>query len=193
MKDFLQKNWALLLAFLLPIVVIAGVALSVYIPSTLLQTDYDFVYTSCASQTYYSYPCDQYLRKRYQVINGSIRISPVDLTQDLNKDGVPDIAGQYNDRIFYHDTKKNESHEISFDDAKKLVLSDLITSPDGVNVSGQYNRSGGDFFPFGGSSSYGYYLVKGNVKKKLQLINTSDQYYYQNNFQFLGWVKGEKR
>jgi hypothetical protein len=191
MQDFLKKNGIILLAFLLPIVVIAGVALSVYLPSAFLNTDYNFVYTSCTDgQRYYSSPCDSYLQKHYEVIEGTLTVKPVDLTQDLNKDGVPDFSGKYTDRIFYHDTAKNESREISLTEAQTLTLSSLLTSPDGVTVSGHYSRSGGDFFPFGGgSSSYGYYLTKGKARSKLNLINTTDQYYYQNNFQFIGWVK----
>ena len=92
-----------------------------------------------------------------------------------------------------HDTKKNENKEISLLDVQKLKLSGLLTSPDGVTVSSGYSPTGGcgEFFIFGGcggSSSYGYYLAKGRSRSKLNLINNSDSYYYNNNFQFLGWV-----
>ena len=93
--------------------------------------------------------------------------------------------------VFLHDTQKNESREITLAEAKTLNMDSLLTSPDGVTVSNGYNYSGGGdfFFLFGGGrSDYGYYLMKGNSKKKLNLINVSDRSYYQNNFQFLGWV-----
>lgn len=193
MKEFIKKNFAILLAFILPVVLITIVALSTYLPSLFISTSYNFVYTSCADgrNYYYPYYCDNYLQKRYSVVDNKLVINPVDLSQDSNKDGVPDFNKNYTARIFLHDTKKNESKEITLEEAQALTLNSLLTSPDGVTVSGNYNyNGGGDFFIFGGGghSSYGYYLTKGKSKSKINLINSTDQYYYQNNFQFIGWV-----
>lgn len=189
MNEFLKKNFALLLAFLLPIVLIAIIALSTYLPSLFLSTDYNFVYTSCTDAR--SYRCDNYLQKRYAVVDSKLVVNPVDMTQDYDKNGVADFTEKYTDRIFYHDTKKNESREITLSEARALTLNSLLTSPDGVTVSSNYDRGGGGFFFIfggGGSSSYGYYLTKGKSRDKINLINSNDQYYYQNNFQFVGWV-----
>ncbi len=125
-------------------------------------------------------------------MNNKLSLNNVDLTQDSNKDGVADFKQNYNTRIFLHDTKKNESREISLTEAQMLTLNNLLTSPDGVTVSSNYSYNGGGDFLFlfggGGRSSYGYYLTKGKSKSKLNLINNTDQYYYQNNFQFIGWI-----
>lgn len=194
MKEFIKKNFILLLAFLLPVVLIVVIALSTYLPSLFISTKYNFVYTSCSdssSNYYYPYYCNNYLQQRYAVINNKIATNPIDMTQDLDKNGVPDFNENYIARIFLHDTEKNESREITLAEAQTLTLNNLLTSPDGVTVSRNYNyNGGGDFFIFGGGghSSFGYYLTKGNSKKKVNLINTTDQYYYQNNFQFIGWV-----
>lgn len=191
MKDFLKKNFAVLLAFILPIALITAVALSTYLPSFFLSTDYNFIYTSCTDgRYYYSYPCNNYLQKRYLVVDNKLVLNPVDTTVDSDKNGVPDFSEKYTDRIFLHDTKKNESREITLGEAQSMTLNGLLTSPDNVTVSSFYDRNGGDFFfIFGGSSSsYGYYLTKGKSKSKINLINSTDQYYYQNNFQFVGWV-----
>lgn len=191
MKDFLKKNFAILLAFLLPILLITVVALSTYLPSLFLSTEYNFIYTSCTDgRNYYPYRCNNYLEKRYLVADNKLVVNPVDITQDADKNSVPDFSETYTDRIFLHDTKKNESREITLGEAQSLTLNSLLTSPDGVTVSSYYNRNGGDlFFIFGGgSSSYGYYLTKGKSRSKINLINSTDQYYYQNNFQFVGWV-----
>lgn len=190
MKEFLRKNFAILLAFLLPIALIAIVALSTYLPSLFLSTDYNFVYTACTDGTNYYYRCNDYLQKRYLVVDNKLVVNSVDLTQDSDKNGVPDIDEKYTDRIFLHDTEKNESREITLAEAQTLTLNNLLTSPDGVTVSSHYNRRSGDFFFLfdGGSYSYGYFLTKGRTRSKINLINSSDQYYYQNNFQFIGWV-----
>lgn len=172
---------------MLPIILIVGLALTVYIPSLLLSTKYNFVYTSCSNRVNYEpYNCESYLQKRYSVIDDKITVNTVDMTMGLdNKKS--DINQNYTSRIFLHDTEKNESREITFEEAQDLALSSLITSPDGVAVSSGY--SGGSSFIFGGSSSsYGYYLTKGKRRQKLNLINNTDEYYSQNNIHFIGWV-----
>jgi hypothetical protein len=191
--EFLKKNFAILLAFILPIVLIAVVALSAYLPSLFLSTSYNFVYTSCTDGTDYYYGnnnCDNYLQKLYSVVGNKIVANNVDLTLDSDNDKIPDINENYTARIFLHDTAKNESREITFEEAQTLTLNSLITSPDGITVSSHYDRNGGDFSSLFGlsSSSYGYYLTKGKSREKLNLINNNDQYYYRNNFQFVGWV-----
>jgi hypothetical protein len=189
--EFIKKNFAILLAFILPIGFIAVVVLSTYLPSLFLSTSYNFIYTSCTDGTnyYYSHNCNNYLQKRYAVVGNKLVANNVDPTLDSDNDKIPDINENYPARIFLHDTKKNESREITFEDAQVLTLNNLLTSPDGVTVSSHYDRSGGDFFIFdGGSSSYGHYLTKGSSRSKINLINSTDQYYYRNNFQFIGWV-----
>ncbi|OGI60939.1 hypothetical protein A2641_00955 [Candidatus Nomurabacteria bacterium RIFCSPHIGHO2_01_FULL_37_25] len=193
MKEFIKKNFAILLAFVLPILLIVIVALNVYLPSLFISTSYNFIYTSCIDgENYYrSYNCNNYLQKRYSVVDNKLLANNIDPTLDSDNDKIPDINENYTARIFLHDTEKNESKEITLEDAQKLTLNSLLTSPEGVTVSSNYSYRGGDFFflPFGGSSSsYGYYLTKGKSKTKLNLINDNDRYYYQNNFQFIGWV-----
>jgi hypothetical protein len=189
-RSFLKKNFAIVLAFLLPILLIVGVVLSIYIPSKFLSTDYDFVYTSCTDGVRYDYRCDNYLPQRYSVVDAKLVVNDIDPEQDSDKNGVKDIDEKYNARIFLHNTQTNESREITKEEAMSLTLSGLLTSPDGVTVSDAYNRNGGDFFYLfgGGSSSYGHYLTKGKSKKRLDLINDDGRYYYWNNFQFIGWV-----
>jgi len=190
MKDFLKKNFALVIAFSLPVLLIVGIALSAYLPSLFISTDYNFVYSSCTDGTnnYYSYRCDNYLQKRYSVVDGQLRVNDVDPAQDSDNDGVPDVKEGYTARLFLHDTKSNETREITLKEAESLNLNELITSPDGVSVSSQYDRGANFFLIFDGGSTYGHYLVKGNAKTKLNLINDENRYYYRDNFQFIGWT-----
>jgi hypothetical protein len=187
--EFIKKNFALLLAFTLPVVLIIVVALSAYLSSLVIRTNYNFIYTTCGDgANNYPYRCDSYLQKRYSVVDNKLILKPVDMTEDADKDGMPDFNEKYVGRIFLHNTKTNESQEITSEEAQTMKLSSLLTSPDGITVSNHYNRSGGDF-PFffsGGSSSYGYYLTKGNSWSKINLINSSNLYYYGDNFQFMG-------
>src|SRR3989344_810175 len=165
MKEFIKKNFIVLLAFTLPIVLIAVVALSMHLPSLFLSTNYNFIYSSCTDGTdYYSYRCDNYLQKRYSVVNNRLVVNTIDPVQDSDRDGVLDINENYTARIFLHDTKKNESKEITLEEAQTLSLSGLLTSPDGVTVSSAYTNGGGFFIFFDGGSSYGYYLTKGKSR-----------------------------
>lgn len=198
MKESLRKNFALILAFALPIILIVGVAISVYLPSLFISTNYNFIYASCTDNlNSYPYNCNTYLANKYSVVDGKLIVAPEATTTVIyNQNNVersistkdsPDYR-KYNTRIFLHDTQKNESREITVEEAKLLNLNNLITSPDGASVSSNYNN-GSDFFIFGGGrSSFGYFLTKGSGKLKLNLINYDDRYYYQNNFQFIGWV-----
>jgi len=101
MKEFIKKNFAILLAFILPILLIVIVALSSYLPSLFLSTNYNFVYTACTDgRNSYPYYCENYLQKRYSVVDNKLVVNPVDLTQDSNKDGVVDFKQNYTARIF---------------------------------------------------------------------------------------------
>ena len=191
MKEFFKKNFAIVLAFALPIALIAIIALNTYLPSLFLSTNYNFIYSSCAEGTnYHPYYCNDYLQKRYSAVNGKLVVNAVDPTQDSDEDGIPDINENYIARVFLHDTKKNESREITLEEAQTLSLNGLLTSPDGVAVSSYYGKGGNNFFFIfgGGSSSYGYYLTKGKSRSKLNLINHDNWNYYPDNFQFIGWV-----
>lgn len=189
MKEFFKKNFAIVLAFALPIALIAIIALSTYLPSFFLSTNYNFIYSSCTEGTnYYPYYCNNYLQKLYSIVNGKIVVNSIDPAQDSDKDGVPDVKENYTARIFLHDTKKNESREIALGEAQTLSLNGLLTSPDGVTVANNYDRGADFFFLFNGGSSYGFYLTKGRSKSKLNLINHDNQYYYRDNFQFIGWI-----
>jgi len=190
MKEFLKKNLVIIIAFALPIALIIVIALSAYFPSLFVSTSYDFIYSSCTDgSNYYAYQCDSYLKKRYSIVNNKLVVNDVDPMQDLDGDNVPDIKENYTSRIFLHDTKKNESREITLSEAQSLEINELLTSPDGVTVSSSYSSGADYIFPFGGgNSSFGYYLAKGRGKSKLNLINSDERYYYRDNFQFIGWV-----
>lgn len=186
MKRFIKQNFIIILAFLLPVIILVGITASVYLPSFFLSTDYDFIYLSCSSNN--SRNCDNYIKNRYRVTNGKMVINENKLPLDADKDGVADVSIH----IFLHNAKNNNSQELLLKEVKKLSLSDLLTSPDGVTVSDGYSRRNSvGLFPFffdGGGRDYDYYLVKGNNRKKLNLINSARRNYYQNNIHFIGWV-----
>lgn len=180
MKRYLKNNYLVLIAILLPILFIIIVTLTAYLPSIFLKTNYDFIYAICEDNTN-NYPrsCKKYLNNKYSIINTKIV---------LNNDPKTKESSNYESRLFIHDTENNESKEISYTEALDYSYSNLLTSPDGVTVSSGY-QDRADFFIFSSSNSgYEHNLIKGNVKKKLNLINNSNRYNYENNFIFIGWI-----
>jgi len=188
-KGFLKKNLVIVAAFSLPVILIVVVGLTAYLPSLLIKTNYNFVYAACDSDTNsYSYRCDNYLQQRYSVVDNTLVINDVNPALDSDYDGIPDTDENYSVRLFVHDTSINETREISPEEAQALTLNQLITAPDGVSVSSEFDQGADLFLVFDSGSNYGYYLVKGNARSKLNLINDQDRYFHRNNFQFIGWV-----
>lgn len=185
MKEFLKKNFVIVLAFALPFVFLIIFVLSVYLRSFFLSTNYNFVYLVCDS---FNFSCRDLL-KQYSVINGKIVISTINQTQNLNEKGITDIKEHDNVRIFLYDTKKYERQQITFKEAQELYLSEHLTSPDGFKISRLYDRDRDVFFFFFNfNSSYdGYYLVKGKIKRKLDLIDIAYPF-YSDYIKFIGWV-----
>lgn len=186
MKEFIKRNVGVLVALMLPVMFILVVALAVYLPSLSLSTKYDFVYATCSEGDRYSYSCDKYLSMRFSVVDGKLTTNPV--SQDATGDKLPNKEAEYTVRVFLHDTQANESREISLEEARALSLNRLVTSPDGVSVSGEYTSAPNVLFIFDGNSSYDNYLTKGSSRRKLNLIDQGGRRYYSNDIHFIGWV-----
>jgi len=184
-----RKNVTVILAFLIPLVFLGVVIGLVYVPSLTLSTDYDFVYSSCGDFDRYSYyNCNIYLGNKFAVEDEHLVEKEIDPTLDLDRDKIPDTQENINVRLFLHNTEQNESREVTLEEAKELTLNSLVTSPDGVSVSSDWDRGAEFFLFFDTGSSHGYYLTKGNKKRKLNLINAGEGYYYRDNFRFIGWI-----
>lgn len=186
MLTFLKRNGTVLLALLLPVLLVGGFAIATYAPSFFFTTKYNFLYITCGGSQYY-YNCSEMIRNQYVIENDKLTYHPLDITVDTDKNEVPDVKEAPHVHIFFHDTEKNESREITLQKAQSMTLSGLLTSPEGVTVSGRSSRTSGEFSIFVGRSSYDFYLTKGNRRSRLNLVNNTN-YYYNQNFSFLGWV-----
>lgn len=168
-----------------------GVVISVYIPSLFLSTKYNFLYSVCFDgNVSYDWGCNRYAQKHYSVVNGKLVENTIDPLQDSDGDKVPDIRENYSFRLFLHDTEKNESREVTPEEAYAMTFSGMLISPDGVTVSNERSHSVGVFPFFDGNYSEGMYLTKGKSKSsRLNLIyDQNGRSYYLDGFVFLGWV-----
>ena len=91
-----------------------------------------------------------------------------------------------NPKFYFHDVEKNQSREITFDEAAAYNLETSNLSQEGFEVV--HGSGGGGFLFFEGPYDYNAYFLKGHgTSQKLNLRLSSQQ--YDLNFKFLGWVK----
>lgn len=186
-----HHRWTLVAALGLPFALIMGVYLMSVWQSASLDTDYDFVYAVCDSGSVsYGYRyCDTYLNELIQIDeNGQYSRGTINPDRDSNNDGVKDVDEAFKVRFFFHDTTENRSTEISEADLSRYTFSDFLISPDGATVERGYQRSP-DFLLFDiGSNGYEYELVRDGRGRVLNLVGDHDRWYYQEQFEFVGWV-----
>jgi hypothetical protein len=170
----LKKNSTLIIGIAIPIVMIILVAASIYVPMLFAHPKYSFLYVS--GDEYNS----EYI---YRIHNGAL----VKEKRENEKGDNLSYGRSYNgeQKLFYHDIEKNESREISFEEAKNLNLNTNVKSPDGFEIMSGW-QDGGIFPFFMGRSHSGQYIKKNSFSKELKTQSSDDYYYY--DFHFLGWV-----
>jgi len=175
----IKKNLSLILGISIPLIMVLIIIISIYIPPFFAHPKYNFLYMTSA-RVYEN-------AKIYTVINGKLE------KRELVKDDAIPIDGKAatfvnadiidTPHFFIYDIIKNESTEITFEQARVLILEPNVLSPDGFKVvqsEGNYN-----FFIFS-SRNYDYYAkyIKGHgVSQKI-----NSRFDYDNNFSFLGWI-----
>jgi hypothetical protein len=168
-----KRNWPLAIALIAPFLMIAIVALLIYLPGLGKFPQKDFIYAT---------GYDVYYGSRMYAVQGG----------HLIKTNLPNIEkilpqGQNSESVvlFYkYNVKTNTASEITFEEAQKLNLDPSKKSVDGYEISQGLSGGGGLFF--GGGRDYENYYIRGyNRSKKLNLKLIDGNY---SNFQFLGWV-----
>lgn len=183
------NNLPLIVGISLPLVFIVIISVVVFLPSFFVKPQYDFVYTTI-DQSYDYYGYDQGYKNTYGVENGKIVLEPVPVRLDLSLKRELVVYKGEKPPLYRYDVKTNTSHEISLKEAQSLSLDPGPSSPDGYTVSFE-NRDDGIFEIFGSNSSNsGLFISKGNAKKRLDgLVNNNQYYWYQGNFELIGWIK----
>jgi hypothetical protein len=172
--EFIKKNITLVVGISIPILMILFVAGSIYLPGLFIQPKFNFLYMSGYDYYYFN----QY---QYFVQNGKLVRSEIQRSENQIYQPPREV------KLYVYDVAKNESKEISFEEAQNLNLDPSPISPDGFEIV--YGSRSESFFPFFFWSERDYntlYLKGHNVSKKLNL-QLSGSYY--NNFRFIGWIK----
>ncbi len=172
----MQKNLPLIVGIALPIVFIVILIVAIALPPMFINPKHDFLYTM--GTNYYN---NVVYSNVYQVVNGKLTLKPV----VVNATNPPARVMQDAPPLYQYKVKSNTAHEISLEDAQKLILDAGPSSPEGYTVGYKYGN--GDMFDlFGGNNnSYGFYISNGSSGKRLTGINSRDSY----NFALIGWVK----
>ena len=176
-----KQNLSLYLAIALPILLIAAIALAIYLPNRFAHPQYDFIYSQTQPGTV------NYDYNGYTVVNGTVQIAPVPVYAPPMTPGYITTPVQKNTpptnvKLFYYDVKQNSAHEISFANAQKYSLNANSISPDNYHV--EYGASGGGV-PFSASTDYSKVFLVGHSAHLLLQINAGN---YYNSFYFLGWI-----
>ncbi len=173
--EYIKKNVSLVLGMAIPVLMIIFVAGSIYLPGLFIQPRFNFLYATGGDNYYYNGG------QQYVVQNGV-------LVQNEKKNQPP--TGTITEsRLFLYDVTRDESREISFDEARGMNLNSNLVSPDDFEVVP--GGRGGGIFPFDFNSGVDYnarYVQGHNVSKKINWVRSSGTYYY-NDFHFLGWIK----
>lgn len=189
MNSFLQKNWPVVAAFALPLLLVFGIVASVYVPSLFITTQYSFVYAVC---DYNTYECLEYVDDYYRIENGKLtkHTLPESSTETYRNETIRRYNDRFPARLFMYSPLTNTSTELTDDMISTLTMSDALTSPDNIRVDCSYNYGGGDFFFIFDThrSEYACYLQDGVRQKKVVLETPLSSYYYNNGIQFIGWI-----
>jgi len=164
-----KKNIPLIVALSIPVLMVAVITVSIYVPTLFIKPQFDFIYSTGENYCYIN---------RYSVVNQKVA------QNQGKKNNETDYCRNSPDpRLFYFDVESFTSNEIQLSEAQKYSLDNRLKSPDGFEVA--HGNHSFDLFFFGGSSYNDKYLKKGAFSRK---IATMKPYYYYN-FKFLGWVK----
>jgi hypothetical protein len=171
--EFIKKNITLIIAISIPILMIIFVAASIYLPGIFIKPKFNFLYSNCDKYSYYN-------KYYYYVQNGKLTRTEM----QKPKDEIYELFRE--PKLYIYDVIKNESKEISFEEAQNLNLDSNIKSPDGFEIV--YGTQGYGFFPFffWPERDYNTLYLKGhNVNKKLNIQFNKPCH----SFDFIGWIR----
>ncbi len=168
----------MLLFLLIPTGIILLVGAFLWLPSLFARPKYDFIFSACGD-----YNCDA----TFTTSNlGKISLSTPALGTGSS------YYPSYDPKtptLYFYDVKQQASRRIELGTANSYKLNTSTVSPDGYRLEQANGDSSTGFLFWGSSGDYNWYLKDGMKKKKVTLTGSSNQYYYRNNVEFIGWVE----
>ena len=186
----MKKHLTLIIGVSLPIIFIIIIAIVIFVPSLSIKPEHNFVYVDVNSNNNY-YSGNVY-KNSFVIKDGKIVKEPasnLEYLQEQNK--------KYTNyklieapTLYLYNVIENTAKQITLDEANNYTFDPGPSSPDGYTVKFERN-SDGIFEIFGSNNnSSGYFIEKNRGKKKLTgLTLENGNYYYNSNFQLIGWIK----
>lgn len=183
----MKKNLPLIIGLAVPVLMIVFIAAAIYLPNLTAHPQYSFIYSARDPYNYNGYG-DQYSVKDSKITKETINPPKPIPTPGYTPPEYP-VTKTY---LYIYDAASQTAKEITFEDAQKYTLNNNQTSPDGYSLE-QGGRNAGIFDLFGGydySKGPEWYLRNGAANKKvnLQFPGSTSNYYYNSNFQLVGWI-----
>ena len=168
------KNVSLVIGLTIPVLMIAFVAASIYLPNAFAPVPrFNFLYVT--GDNYYE-------GNQYVVVSGKLTKREVKHPEHHT----PEVM-----RLFVYDVASNHSKEVLFDEAQQLRLDAAVIAPDGYEVA--YGGLNDGVFPLlvSGGHDYNAMYLKGHCAgKKLNIqIQAERPYGYRQRARFLGWIR----
>jgi hypothetical protein len=165
----LKTQWPLVLAFLLPVALVAVLVGIIFVPRLWLKPEQSFLYS--VNRGYYS-------TVTYTVRDGKLVSEP---NTGLDQYSKPDASEP---QLYVYSPIGKTSTRVSSTEAMMLRLNDNLSSRDGYRVNNEY--SGGDFLFGRGQNQVVLTSKKGSIPVTLEGVNSSD---YNSRFTFIGWIE----
>ncbi len=186
LKKNIQKNFYVILAFLIPLILIISVALNIYFSALSVNSSHEFIYTSCMKK---NTDCDNSYRENYK--ENFYSVSNKKIIKNFEEGQVVDekeIEKRDIPNLFIYNPENNSSREVLFEEIENLKIREQITSPEGVILLYDFDRNPGGFLLFeGGGYDYEFFLAKENKKRKINLISNGTR--WEKPIHFIGWIE----
>ena len=169
-----KNNISLWLGLAIPVLMIAFVAGSIYLPRlNAPKPTHDFLYTVSDN---FSHP-NQFV---YTVRDDTVVQEKIDYPEDL-KGPVQNAP-----RLFRYSVSENRAEELSLEEAQQLTADAGPLSPDGFEVT--YGNQDTGIFPFFVFAERDYNTLYITGHQTAQKLNISLPRDYYGSFQFLAWI-----
>ena len=176
----IKDNLLLYIAIGAPILLIAVVAASIYLPNIGHKPKYNFVF----SESYY-YSGSAFMLDSNGKVQKNTNTTNI-IKPPINPDGT--FTNFPDPQLYLYDVQNNSAAELRLADAQKLQLNSSKESPDGFHVDYGSKNSGSILPLFFSTTDYSNrYLLGHGSQRKLNLPNLQTQY-YQPEFEFIGWI-----
>jgi hypothetical protein len=168
----MKKNLPLIIGISLPVIFVAILAVIVYLPSTFINPQHNFLYTE---NNYGSYA------NIFSVKDNKVVLVPTDTAMND-----PYYKLEPQPKLYIYDFEKSASYEVTLAEAQRYFVEKGPSSPDGYSIERNYGHSG--IFEIFGSyeDNSGQFIVSPDGNKR-KLNGLKGESYYDINI--VGWIK----